>query len=58
MSHCKPCVGKAKVGSIISICNINKNEKEKRIITIFSDIRDAKLFPPTTAATVHNACPL
>lgn len=27
-------------------------------ITIFSGIFDAKLFPPMTAALVHNVCPL
>lgn len=56
MSHFKPSVDKAKVEAIISTCNIRK--ERIRMITIFSDIWEAKLFPPTTAAVVHNACPL
>ena len=36
----------------------SQDQVQDRYLTIFSNIWDAKLFPPKTAAVVHNACPL
>ena len=51
-----PTYTKLKLESIVEL---EKEEQQcKTYGTIFSDIWDAKLFPPRTAAVVHNACPL